>query len=257
MIEIGPHAIEVIAPELSTEDVIRRVTLYDIVNKVGVESWPYHAEGLKSDNVNRRYRSADLIGQIAAVDARDSLRELLKKETDHMVLPHALRSLGIIGQPDDVSLIAEFADHEAEATRRNAASALGTIGDVSAISVLLPMLNDELFSVRYPAATALTKIGEPAVSDLISALEKTTDVRLQGLLLEILGSIGDSEGIKIIFEHCESDDVQIKRYAAIALSKIKNAEYLPRIEEISQTSNDPLVKFMLRELKNRLQNTEE
>ncbi|MFH1516084.1 MAG: HEAT repeat domain-containing protein [bacterium] len=226
LVAIGPHAVDVLVEELATKEVMKRVTLYEIFTKIGVNSWPYLVRGLKSESSNTRYRCADLIGEIVATDAKPALRELLTIEKDSMVLPFALKSLGKIGNTDDIELIAMFRNHEVESIRRNTASALGKIGDSSGIDYLIEMLEDEIFSVRYPAMAALIIIGDSSAQPLISFLKMTNNKKSIGLALEALAAIRGDRPAFVLIHYLESIDDQLSTYAEIACQRRDGFEYI-------------------------------
>ena len=234
LIAIGPHSVDVLVDELATKDVIKRVTLYDIVKKIGIDSWPHLVRGLKSESSNTRYRCADLIGEIDAKDAKPAIVELLAIEKDAKVLPFAIKSLGRIGSTDDVELIANFRNHDVESVRRNTASALGKIGDSAGVGYLVEMLEDDLFSVRYPAMAALIVIGDSSVDSLISFLDTTQNKKSIGLALEALAAIGGDRSAKILINYLESVDEQLHTYAEIAGKRSDGQEY---IKPIKKTGN--------------------
>lgn len=104
-----------------------------------------------------------------------------------------------------------------------AAAALGKIADEKAVKPLVQMLGRKVPSFRGAARNALIKIGNPAVNELISALNNR-NIYVRQLSAEALGQIGDEIAVDGLINALNDEDSAVRWRAARALGQIGNTK---------------------------------
>ncbi len=122
--------------------------------------------------------------------------------------------------------------------RRNAARALGKLGDMRAVPVLISCLECPDYYLREAAVQALESLAAgnsvgPITALLSGGLEAAVEVpgkphlaQPYNAILEALGSLGDSQSVKVIEPFLEHTVPQVKNAAARALYQLTgNPDY--------------------------------
>ncbi len=249
LIKIGQPALSAIFDSLKTVDSKQKIHLIYIIGEIGTDSEidsviPF----LDDTNPQVRSESALALGKLNAQQAIPELVIMLR-DADAVVRISAAAALGNIGSADAVEALISASEYQKEEIKKATAIALGKIGDERAINALRQMLTHEDRTVRkeavialgeiqsatavYPliecfadkdvnirraTEDALIKIGEPAVKELIAALNnENTFVRSSALNTIIhIGTPAVPELIRIL----NRPDPVLRESAVSALTTI-------------------------------------
>lgn len=168
---------------------------WDAVSKIrsngSREVFSIAAEWLKDNNALRRARAAAILAQLRLSsvvptdkpewlfrgEAYPLIVEMLKRESDPMVLDSGIAALGHLYNPAAIPIIASYAAHSDENVRFSVACALGHFpNDSEAVSNLLILTHDDDSDVRDWAVFGLSVQGEADSLEIRDALvERITD----------------------------------------------------------------------------------
>ncbi len=176
-----------------------------------------HLKKTEKENATLRRESANALGRLRAVEAREPLLLLLAKENDIYVKAAIVRSLGSIGNKADIKTIAGFLSDNEALLRRAAARALFEIDDKTA------------------SAEAAGKI----------ASEKDDFTRAEMLNAALLHEGSKVEHAIALAKILTSEDRAARMRAAEVLGYYANIEALAALERAEQLETDPQVRAAL------------
>ncbi|MBN1907079.1 MAG: response regulator [Deltaproteobacteria bacterium] len=187
-------------------------------------------------------------GEIQLNNATEILLDILKKESDPVLIGSAVASLGMIGEPEAVEAISEFLYSNSRDLVICAVNALGQIGNGAAVNKLYDrlggetdldmlildtiaglqineayerlndILSSEFVHLRTAAKKKLVEIGSMSVRYMIKNLsQKDKDIIIHSL--NVLGDLGDSSAIppirKLLFSHPDDPNIRFAAYEAL------------------------------------------
>ncbi len=241
-------------PELSVEQPFFRESLLSVVvaNAESVQRY------LFDDAFKDKRPLVKIIGELRMEQATSFLLDFLATTDDEEVILQAIRSLGMIGNPDALNTLTDYlyaADRELIVA---AVKALGAVGTSAAMErlvermgtdneidylvlttfasvqdqVSLGELNKAIMSphahIRTFAKAELTRIGSKAVPFLIQNLEHS-DSDFVIHTLNVLGDIGDDSAVapirKLLVNEPENGNVRFAAYEALALLPLRKGAY--------------------------------
>src|SRR5258708_2978156 len=156
-------------------------------------------------------------------EAQRSLRRIGKP-----VVPELLATLQMALQDKNESLIATVAE------------ILGQIGDLRSVHILLATLNiedDEYGYLGSVAAEALKQIGEPAVPELIAALQNENE-RVRRIIVHVLGQIGGALVIDALLATIQDKSESVRKGVVEALGNIGGVQ---AVEALLTASKDKCI----------------
>jgi HEAT repeat protein len=198
---------------------VRHVTA-DTMRKMGPAAVDILLANIDDKDLAKTAIIIDILGQIGDERAVMPLIEVLEKSNDYHV-------------------------------RTSAVKALGRIGDMRAVWPLIQAVKARGFDARYLIVEALVNIGQPAVAQLIEALQnKHTDVVCTAA--QALFSIGDEQAAPHLIElirRTDSDEVRIFLIRALGELKDERAAVLlvaalqDQISSVVRLAKEGLVKI--------------
>ncbi|MEW6040157.1 MAG: HEAT repeat domain-containing protein [Elusimicrobiota bacterium] len=175
------------------------VALIKLGDKSHLEVFYY---GLETGFESAMEKSAEVLGELRDKDARERLRELLKK-WDKKVKSAAAVALGQIGDNDSAPSIRSLLSDKNPSVRAAAAESLGELRDINSIEALKKTLEDENGFVRLCAAEALMKMEDDSGKYFTEMSLKTGDIdaklKAAGILAEY-GKKGSIQSLEEAFE---------------------------------------------------------
>lgn len=244
LVMMGNRAIPRLIEYLGVNDVMVRITVMDVLTKIGspcVE--PLLSVFEKGDFFARR-RATYLLGEIKDRSNRTFLMHLLQ-DKDPQVRAMAARGLGNLGDTsfffsDSVVarvLIKALKDPDSD-VRYQACNSLGKVRHIEALIPLTNSVLDTVWNVRFAACSALRKYGRHAFEHFTELLdEEREDIRC--LALENLPEVDwnhktkKHESLKDLIQALSDTSWTIRRSAVIALRKIGGK----RVERILKRHN--------------------
>jgi HEAT repeat protein len=159
----------------------------------------------------------------------------------HALRQRAAAALVQTGEPGIFTFITQLLERSDPFLRQIGTAALSHIGSERAIELLEKLLEDGDPQVRMTAVRALTWIANPLTEQpLLMALIHGDD-DMSRIAAKGLAQNG-SEGIEILREAIEDDDLRVRRAAIQGLTLIEEAWVRPALVEIERTDDEWVVK---------------
>ena len=187
---IGAPAVPFMIDRLGTIDARERVTLENILKKIGDPAKPLLITALLTADSLKLSRVATMLYYLPDTAAVDNLIKVSDNDY-YWARYNSVRALGKIGDMRAAETIRKALKDENELVRTMAAVAAGRIDPVEFFDDLINVLDDEYYGVRFCAEEALSQIECFDKIELLKvALEKNTAYPGRGHLLTAL--ISDS-----------------------------------------------------------------
>lgn len=192
------------------------------------------------------------LGEIGGPEAMGMLLKMLESKEELFREPaaKALERLSEQGSsPELIRAMIKHLDASNEPNpeiRASCATLLGKLKAVEAIPALIKALKDPVANVRFKAGVALSLIGEPAVDELIKALESSNDPIVQEIAVTALGDIGTPscrDALIRAYGRIKSSSVRLSILDALA--KIGDGRSKRFLKEAAVKEADPQVKAFL------------
>jgi HEAT repeat protein len=167
-----------------------------------------------NENATLRRESAQALGQLRAVEARETLLQLLPKENDVHAKAAVVRALGFIGNKADIKTVAGFLSDNEALLRRAAARSLFELND----------------------KTASAEAGSKAAGEK----DEYTKVEMLNAALRHEG--GKVEHIIALAKILTSQDRAARLRTAEVLAYYASKEALPDLERAQSVEPDPQVR---------------
>ena len=151
---------------------------------------------------------------------------------------HAVRTLGLVGDPQCVPHLINALSDENNAVRTEAATALARIGDTRAIRPLINAIGDYDDQVRKNIINALVQFGKGTIEPLIIALDHSKNKLAKCAAITALGTIGDERAIPILIEHLSSSYYLVRMATGSALSQFGDKVIEPLQSVLSYNKSD-------------------
>jgi HEAT repeat protein len=230
--------------KLNATDARERLTLADIFAAIGPVAVAHVAPYLDSAGEYMPMNAARCLGRIADTSATLALLPKLSHNL-YAVRSEVATALGKIADPRAVGdLIARLSDESDCDVRKSCAVALGEIGDSCAAPTLVDCLADPFFGVRQSAQTALTKLDPPPVTELVTAIHRSSGVARYGAIVA-LGSTGDDRARGFLLNMLQSDDPFIRGFSVEGLINDSTATTREQIVSLKGTETDPFVRAQI------------
>lgn len=216
-------AIPALCQRLRDSDIKVQTAAIETLIAIGdVAAVPHLIEHLKDDSEYVRRGAVEVLNQVVTVDAIKDLVSALR-DADWWVRVRSADALGSLGGSRVVDAIISLIDDPDDFVRRYAVEILNTVPDRRAVDALIHALEDEDWWVRERAVDALAKTGDAkAVDPLIRMLGR--DVKAIPILIKALTQLQDVRAVEPICRLAQSDTLEIRREALLALTKFTRAE---------------------------------
>jgi HEAT repeat protein len=189
-----------------------------------------------------RYGAAEALGELKDARAVEPLIAALE-DKEWSVRSDAAGALGELKDARAVEpLITALVDKN-PMVRVQAAGALVKLGDPRAAEPLISALKDGDDQQRIEATEALRKLGAAAVEPLIAALQAPVFAALQDKfpvvpgIAELMTHMGP-EAVEALIAHLEDDNVGARRWAAVVLGEMKDAQAVEPLIAALQGEDD-------------------
>ncbi|HEX9743840.1 MAG TPA: HEAT repeat domain-containing protein, partial [bacterium] len=172
LIDLGEIAVATLCEYLPSQNVLKRVTLDEIIRGIGSPSQRFLLIYLDSDDMFTRRHAAYLIGDVsAAMEFEDmyalgpvatdmaaiaALKSGMQDEGDWHVKRMMIESLGKMKDPAQIQFLSAFLNDQEEGIRLSTVTALGYIPSQEAAVQLIRAFADGRVNVRQAAVMALS-----------------------------------------------------------------------------------------------------
>lgn len=145
---------------------------------------------LSGGTIPYRVKAAEALGRAGDRSALSYLIRAAEHDPEIEVRHVAVRSIGMLRDPDGVQCLITLLDDKDRWIRKQAANSLGEIGDPSCLTSLAALLGDPKEDVRAAAATALGRLGDQAAVGILCEALKDSDSGVRSGARESLKMLG-------------------------------------------------------------------
>jgi HEAT repeat protein len=193
---------------------------------------------LETGNVNVRAAAARGLGRHRATRDNTELTaravaalEKALRDDSLVVVAEAAESLGTIGAPEAVAILAGLLRHPSDAVRQAAGRALEQVANLSVLQELYAGLRDPSANVRFNVVGALARVGSGAnvteqqradiVRGLQSVMLKDGDPGVRSRAATVIGDLGTVSDLTFLWQRAATtEDERVKAKAWQALIEI-------------------------------------
>lgn len=170
-------AVEALVRTLDNPSELTRLRVAENLDRIGHPAIPYLVSLLEEaadpegeDHTYGAILATQVLGGLRAYGGREALSLAAREGATADIRAQATRSLGRIGDPDDVPLLVENTRDPEWPVRTQAANSLGLIGDRGSVPALQALISDRAWWVRLAAGRALVNMGPSGEDALIGLL---------------------------------------------------------------------------------------
>lgn len=214
--QMGVPAVPVLINKLDTKSARDRLTIIDILTKIGSPAVPKLVDALGRPDWLVVQRVCWALGDIKDSSAVESLKQVVH-HPNWQVREYSLRALGLIGNSRGLPTVLSAFGDSLGPVRKAAAFAAGGIKGKQAIGHLVNMLGDDFYGARFAAVEALLLLDTTEViMQLKDSIPSAAGLKAN-LICQTLGKIGGGDALGILNEQLDSDKMEKRTYAAVAL----------------------------------------
>jgi len=238
---IGPQAVPRLIEKYDTQDARERLTINNILVKIGKAAVPLLVDALKLENPEQVSRICSTLGEIKDSAAVIPLTGMID-HNDWRVRSEAVGAIGRIGDLRGNQAVMNLLLDTVEIVRKSAAVSSGQLVIREAIPNLVHMLGDDFYGARFCASEALVKFGFDAIPVIADSLN-TKDTLLGNLGCTTLGMIGGDSAITVLVTQLKSGVSMRRALAVEAIINCSDPLACSYIEEMVPSESDPIVLF--------------
>lgn len=237
---IGVDAVPILVDKLTTRDARDRLTVIQILKKIGSPAVPYLIRSLKNPNGLVVERVCWTLGDIADSSAVDALMEVTSHQR-WQVRDEALGALGDIASSRASGVIRRgFADPVGQ-VRKSAVVAAAKAGLNGAVTELVGMLGDSFYGARLSAVEALLQLDTNTVIRTVADSIDSDNQLIGDLGCHVLGRLGGDRAIEILIPQTRSDSYRRRAHAAVAVIEADPLDNCGYQQAILDRETDSLV----------------
>jgi HEAT repeat protein len=240
------------AHRMNTTSGLERRALEELAKAQPDSIEPVLLELLHDQDPRVRKNSMWLLGVIKSPRAVTPLIEALHADVNEPLKTTIVFALGDIGDGAAVPVVTRHLDTGHEKMKIIAAQALGKIKDSSAVLPLIHTLSHEMFTVRLASENSIVAIADPAITQLLTALERTDDHRAIFHILSALGRIGHEQDSvlqrktvlaikKALLPYLDDPTVALRAQAVRALALLNDTDTQRMLEHKKVSETDLFV----------------
>ncbi len=213
---IGVDAVPLLVDKMTTKDARERLTIGNILKKIGSPAVPYLIQSLNNPDPVIVQRVCYSLGDIGDTTATIPLtREAA--DTSWQVREQSLDALGKLADARaNEAVVGGFADSIGQ-VRKAATVAAGKIGIENAVSRLVHILGDDFYGARMSAVDALLKMDSSKVIPALRDSMLSPNPFVGDLGCYILGKLGSDRALNVLMDQAASPNPNRRAHAAEAV----------------------------------------
>ena len=215
---LGEDIVPQLVSKFTTTSARKRLTIIQILRKIGSPAVPYLISSLKNPNGLVVQRVCWALGDIADSTAVNPLIEV-SRHTRWQVRDQALGALGDIKDVRGIDAVTSGLSDSIGQVRKAAAVSTGDIGINKAIPQLVHLLGDDFYGARMSAMDALLKLDTQLVMTTLIDSINSENHFTGSLGCKIIGQFKTETAIDALKDIYETTTDNIKIHAAAALLK--------------------------------------
>jgi HEAT repeat protein len=240
---MGKSAVPRLIEKYDTRDARERLTINNILVKIGKDAVPLLLKSLDDENAEKVGRICYTLGEIKDSSAVDELIRAVS-HPDWRVRSGSCGALGKIGDSRAGATVMKSLVDNDETVRKSAAVACGRLSAADAIPVLVHMLGDSFYGARMCASEALQEFGEKAVPVIADSLG-SENAMLGNLGCITLGLIASDSAASVLTGQLESSSATRRALAVEGIFLSNSTSACGAVELLARVETDSTVIFYI------------
>lgn len=240
---IGAAAVPRLVEKYTTQSARERVTINNILKKIGSDAVPYLTKSLALSDPEQVSRICYSLGEIKDKYATKPILKVLH-HNNWWVRSSCAGALGKISDTAAYEDVLSLFNDTVESVRKSAVVAVGKMHKEKAIPILVHMLGDPYYGVRMTASEGLEEFGEKAIPYLADSLGSGNNI-VGNLAIVTLGHIGGDEAAEALENELEAPDPIRRALAVEAILDSNSSLACGLIEQMKETETDPTVLYYI------------
>lgn len=193
--------------------------------------------GARDQNVTVRRNCAKALSScLDCSQCPDDLVDLVRQESDPIVVESLLEALGRFDDPAVLKTLEDFQSHPSAEIRTSAIRSLRRISSPAAAPIFLRQLQDSSEDVRRVAVDGLGRVGAPeTAAAVIRVLKTDSSAECRAAAARALGRIRSS-GCLAALEDALTDSQQVQCQAVLAIGALRDRAAIPVLAALLKTS---------------------
>lgn len=216
--EIGVDAVPILVDKFTTKSARERLTIIEILKKIGSPAVPYLVTALKRPDGLVVQRICWALGDIRDTAAVKPLISVACHPR-WQVRDQAVGALGKIGDRRANEAVVIALRDPISQVRKAAVVSCGKLTVENSIEQLVHLLGDEFYGARLAAVEALLKMDTAKVMAVLADSIESVNGFVGDLGCHILGEFSTDEAIELLMSQMESSDPNRRAHAASAIIK--------------------------------------
>lgn len=241
---MGTDAVPALTEKLNTKSARERVTLMQVLKKIGSPAVPHLMAALRLSDGLAVERACMALGEIADSSATVSLAAVASHRR-WQVREQALGALGRIKNNRGADAVSAGLADSIGQVRKSAAVACGQLRLGEAIPPLVHMLGDEFYGARMSAATSLSMMDTTAVGAALLDSLHSGNPLVGNLGCALLANAPSELILETLLLETQSPDPSRRAHAALALLKADPTDQCGFRETYFLLEPDPLVRLKI------------
>jgi len=242
---LGDEAVPRLIDKFDTKSARERVTIINILKKIGSPAVPDLVRALNRDDGLIVQRVCGALGEIADSGAVDGLVAISGNER-WQVRDQAIAALGKIGHPGGSESVSGALTDTIGQVRKSAAVSTGKLHLNESIEHLVHLLGDSFYGARLSAMHSLLKLDTVRVMTALKDSLNSKNDFIGDLGCKILGDIATDEALDVLLGQLNSLDPNRRAHAAIAMIKADPLDNCGYRERFFPREADPLVQLKIK-----------
>ncbi len=226
-----------------TQDARERLTINNILVKIGLPAVPHLLESLALSNAEQVSRICYTLGEIKDSAAVNGLIKI-SEHKDWRVRSESVGALGKIGKRRGDSAVLYLLRDTVEIVRKSAAVSAGQLLVSESLPLLVHMLGDGFYGARMCASEALAKFGSKAVGSIADSLASSNTL-IGNLGCTTLGMIGGDSAAVVLSTQLKSESSLRRALAVQGIAACNDPAACAYVEHLKLSETDSTVFFFI------------
>lgn len=241
---MGTDVVILLIDKMDTKSARERVTILEILKKIGKPAVPELVKALKRSNGLIVERVCNSLAEIADSSAVPGLLGV----TEHRRWQVREQSTGALGKcrdPRGNAAVANALVDTIGQVRKSAAVAAGELTMNQSIPVLVHMLADDFYGARMCALETLVKLDSTNVIAAIADSMLSSNAQVGDRACAVLGRLYTSRARDLLMTQTKSEDPKRRAHAGVALISADPLDSCGLQSQFVDQETDPRVKLKL------------
>ncbi|SYZ72708.1 exported hypothetical protein [Candidatus Zixiibacteriota bacterium] len=240
---MGEKAVPRLVEKYDTQDARERLTIHNILVKIGRPAVPYLIKSLSLENPEQVSRICYTLGDIKDSAAVPGLMKVYKHK-DWRIRSETAGALGRIDDQRGDKAVLLLLQDSVEIVRKSSAVAAGQMLIQKSLPLLVHMLGDSFYGARMCASEALVKFGPEAIPEIADSLASANEL-VGNLGCTTLGQIGGDSAASVLALQLKSPSALRRALAVEAIAACNDPAACAYVEHLKPSETDSTVLYFI------------